>query len=121
MSHGPLIFVPEIVSLTAPLESSTRRQPRFAVEAMPFFVGRLPTITNPFFRTVSAVVRPTPPGHGPGSPDARMCANILRCPPGEISTIVLPVPCRLALSLKLRTRTSPDTSDPLLTGTRATP
>jgi hypothetical protein len=29
-------------------------------------VGKLPTITQPLRRTTSAVVRPTPPGHGPG-------------------------------------------------------
>src|SRR5437899_2532957 len=107
MSHGPLIFVPVMVSRTIPLLSMTRRHPRLAVEDMPLAVGRLPTTTHPERRTARAVVRPTPPGHLPGSAEALTFANSVRWPPGEISTIVLPVPCSLDFALKLLTRTSP--------------
>jgi len=43
-----------------------------------------------------------------------MCANLVRWPPGLTSTIVVPVPCRLALLLKLLISTLPRRSLPRL-------
>src|SRR5215831_1695058 len=100
-----------MVSATCPLLLMTSRHPALAVAAVPSVVGRLPT----------AVVRPTPPGHGPGSEEALICANAVCWPPGEICTIVVPVPCSFAELLKLLTRTSPLTRLPVLVGTTATP
>lgn len=50
----------------------------------------------------------------PASLLALMLANKLRWPTGEISTIVLPVPCLLALSLKLLTQDVADLQVPVL-------
>ena len=50
-----------------------------------------------------------------------MLANTLAWPAGETWTMVFPVPCTLALSLKLVTRTSPAVSRPPEVGTTATP
>ena len=97
------------------------RQPALAVAADPFLAGRLPTMTQPGRSATSPVVSPTPPGHRPATWEALMCANRVRWPPGEISTIVVPVPCRLALLLKLLTSTSPRCSRPRLCRTTATP
>src|ERR1039458_2548125 len=88
---------------------------------MPSVVGRLPTITQPEFKATSAVVNPIPPGHGPGRLVALIWANRLTEPLGVICTIVVPVPCRLSLLLKLLTRIFPLTSDPVVTGTRTIP
>ena len=79
-----------------------------------------PTTTQPPGRIPRAVVRPTPPGQGPGSL-AGVCANTVCVPPGETCTIVVPVPCRLFTVLKLLTRTSPLTRLPVLVGTTTTP
>ena len=113
-SHGPLMPWPAMVSRTWPLLSSTIRQPAFAVAAIPLLDGVLPTTTQPPGRTTSAVVSPTPPGQGPGSPAGEMLANRLRRPAGVISTMVRPVPCWLALLLKLLTRMFPACSRPVL-------
>ena len=112
---------PDMVSATCPLLLMTSRHPALAVALVPSMVGRLPTTTQPPRRIPSAVVRPTPPGHGPGSEDAPICANTVCCPPGETCTIVVPVPCRFCELLKLLTRTSPLTRLPMLRGTTATP
>jgi hypothetical protein len=50
-----------------PEESRTIRHPACMLAELPFLVGRLPTITNPLLSVTSAVVRPRPPGHAPGS------------------------------------------------------
>ena len=50
-----------------------------------------------------------------------MLANTLVLPAGETCTMVVPVPCTLALSLKLLTRMSPAVSRPAEAGTTATP
>ena len=84
-------------------------------------MGRLPTITQSLPRTASAVVRPTPPGHAPGRCAALIWANTRTEWFGATSTIVVPVPWVLALSLKLLTRTSPRCSRSLLWVTTATP
>ena len=42
-------------------------------------------------------------------------------PFGLICTMVVPVPCRFALLLKLLTKIFPLVSDPVVVGTRATP
>src|SRR5260370_16866187 len=97
------------------------RQPALAVAAMPFVVGRLPTTTQPPCRISSAVLRPTPPGQEPGSLDATIFANTLTLPRGETWTIVVPVPCRFLLLLKLLIRTLPWTSLPWLRVATATP
>ena len=67
MSQGPLIWGSVIVSTTFPLLSSTIRHPACAVSGMPSVVGKLPTITHPLRKTTRAVVKPTPPGQGPGN------------------------------------------------------
>src|SRR5580704_3294686 len=121
MSHGPLMPWPEIVSRTVPWLSSTIRQPAFAVAAIPFIDGVLPTTTHPPRSTSSAVVSPTPPGHRPVSSERVMRANRVCLPPGETCTIVVPVPCRLALLLKLLTRMSPRRSLPRFSRTTTIP
>jgi hypothetical protein len=62
-----------------------------------------------------------PPMQGPGSFVASIHANRLTVPEAEICTMVVPVPCRFALLLKLLTRIFPWTSDPVVVGTMATP
>src|SRR6516162_3859582 len=69
----------------------------------------------------SAVVSPMPPGQVWPAGSAEMLANTLALPAGETSTRVVPVPCTLALSLKLLTRMSPAVSRPAEAGTTATP
>src|SRR5271170_7886635 len=69
----------------------------------------------------SAVVRPIPPGQVWPGGSAAMLANTLAVPAGETWTMVFPVPCTLALSLKFVTRTSPAVSRPAEAGTTATP
>ena len=100
MSQGPLMPWPVNVSRTCPHRSSTIRQPD--PDTLPPLVGSEPTITQPLRSTVSAVVRPTPPGQ------PRRCgltlANSETWPCGVICTMVVPVPCTLALLLKLLTR-----------------
>src|SRR4029077_14919 len=101
MSQGPLMSEPKNVSTTLPLWSSTSRHPAFAVAAVPSVVGKLPTITHPLRSTTRAVVKPTPPGHRPGRFLASISANKFLFPSGEIWTMVVPVPWRLAALLKL--------------------
>src|SRR6202042_597473 len=101
--------------------SSTSRQPALAVAAMPFVVGRLPTTTQPPCRMLSAVVRPIPPGQAPGRGLALIRGKVVRDPRGETWTIVVPVPCRFFLLLKLLTRTLPRCRWPRLRPTTATP
>ena len=81
MSHGPLIGPPAIVLTTFPELSSASRHPALAVFALPSEVGRLPTITNPLRVTASAVVSPTPPGHGRGRNDTSARAAFALGPP----------------------------------------
>ena len=88
---------------------------------MPSVVGRLPTTTQPPCRMESAVVRPIPPGQAPGRCLALIRANVVLEPPGDTWTIVVPVPCRFALLLKLLTRTLPRCRMPWLRPTTATP
>ncbi len=83
-------------------------------------VGRLPTTTQPPGSIASAVVRPTPPGHAPGS-GPWIWAKVLTDPHGETCTMVVPVPCELAALLKLLTRVSPATSLPVDWGTTVMP
>jgi len=99
-SQGPLMGPPEKVSTTC------------AVAAVPSLVGKLPTITQPARKTTSAVVKPTPPGQEPGRLAALIGAKVCTAPAGEISIIVVPVPCRLAELLKLLTKRSPWTRFP---------
>ena len=121
MSHGPLMPCPWNVSTTRPSLLRTSRHPALAVAGFPATVGRLPTITQSLPRMARAVVRPTPPGHAPGSRAALIWANSLTVWFGATSTIVVPVPCVFALLLKLLTRTSPRWSLSLLLVTTATP
>ena len=60
---------PAQVATSWPLASSTSRQPSPLVRVVPSVLGVLPTITQPLFSIVIAVVRPTPPGH---------CGKLLR-------------------------------------------
>ena len=117
MSHGPLIPGPVNVSRTRPRLSSTIRQPE--PEMAPFLVGSEPTMTQPLRSAVRAVVRPTPPGQ---LGRLRLIfANTHWWPDGVTSTMVVPVPCTLALLLKLLTRTLPRNRSPVLRGMTATP
>src|SRR5580692_283720 len=106
MSQGPLIPLPARVSTGWPLLLRTIRHPACAVAAVPSDVGRLPTITKPDRSATSAVLRPMPPGHGPGRLPASIVANTFKAPDGLISSMVVPVPCRLDELLKLLTNTS---------------
>ena len=121
MSQGPLIEPPENVSTGFPRLFSTIRHPARAVADKPSVVGRLPTTTQPRRSTPSAVVSPTPPGQRPGRFIASIRANTVRAPPGLIWTMVVPVPCRFDLALKLDTSTSPAISRPVVRRTTATP
>src|ERR1019366_3889265 len=123
ISHGPLMSWLTQVAAGAPWLLSTMRQPVgfTAGKVPPLVVGRLPTTTQPPGSTASPVVRPTPPGHGSDDGSVPSRAKGRAEPSGEISTMVLPVPCTLALLLKLLTRTSPRTSLPAVCGTTATP
>ena len=82
-------------------------------------LGRLPTITQPERSIVIAAVSPTPPGQ-----PARCCGmlanRLIVCVAGRQSTIVVPVPCRFDLSLKLSTSTSPAATLPAETGATTT-
>ena len=89
--------------------------------AAPPVVGRLPTTTQPERSATSAVVSPTPPGHGPGSEAAFSSANTLSYPPGAICTMVVPVPWMLETALKLLTSTLPRVNMPAVAGTTAMP
>src|SRR6516225_6590879 len=86
------------------------------VVQLPSVVGRLPTSTNPAFKTPNAVVSPTggvPPKNKDAGPP--LCL---------ICTIVEPVPWMPELLLKFETRTSPARSGPPggnPSGTNATP
>src|SRR5947207_9295219 len=55
--------------------------------------GKLPTITHPVRNTVNAVVKPTPPGRGPGSVVASIWAKVVMEPSGAASMMVVPVRC----------------------------
>jgi len=59
-----------MVDTILPCEFSTIRQPTSVADKVTPAVGRLPTITKPDRKATSAVVSPTPPGHGPGNLDA---------------------------------------------------
>ncbi len=97
---------PVMVPATLPAESSTIRQPRPKVFVVPSVLGALPTITQPDFSITIAVERPTPPGQ-----PSRVCGKVAKVVicwvAGAYFTMVVPVPCRLALLLKLSTRMSP--------------
>src|SRR6516165_373885 len=121
MSQGPLMPLPANVSRTRPWLSRTIRQPADEVAAEPSLVGRLPTTTQPPRRITSAVVRPTPPGHLPGSLAALILAKTLSLPVGETWTRVVPVPWKFLALLKLLIRTLPLTSEPWLLPTSAVP
>jgi hypothetical protein len=103
MSHGPLIPLPARVSTGRPLLSMTMRQPACAVAAVPSEVGKLPTMTKPDFKATSAVVSPTPPGHGPGKLFGSSAAKTVIFPEASILSIVVPMPWRLDELLKLLT------------------
>src|SRR5260370_319949 len=121
ISHGPLMPLPDNVATGTPLLFKVIRQPACAVAAVPSVVGKLPTIMKPERKATSAVVSPTPPGQAPGRDLASIWAKTVTPPLGEIWTIVVPVPCRLAESLKLLTSTLFATNAPAVTGTTATP
>src|SRR5207237_9417577 len=101
--------------------STTHEQAVCGVAVLPAVAGSLPATARPVFSATRAVVKPSPAGQGPGKLWALICANRLTVPLGEICTIVVPVPCRLALLLKLLTRMLPRVSEPAVVGTTATP
>src|SRR3984957_3973279 len=122
-SQGPTMSGFVMVSATDPRSFSTIRQPAGSRPGStpPREVGRLPTITQPPGTMPSAVVSPMPPGQDWPAGSAVMRANTLVLPAGEACTMVVPVPCTLALSLKLMTRMSPAISRLPEAGTTATP
>ena len=63
LPQGPLMFGPDQTVASWPLASNTSRQPAPLVAVVPSVLGVLPTITQPLFSIVIAVVRPMPPGH----------------------------------------------------------
>src|SRR6266700_3598972 len=109
MSHGPLMGAPENVATALPMLLITIRHPAWAVAEVPSDVGKLPTMTHPFEKTASAVVKPTPPGQAPGKELASISANRLTAPPGAICMMVVPVPWRFEPLLKLLTKIFPRT------------
>src|SRR5580692_304973 len=122
-SQGPTMFLPVMVWTGAPWSFSTIRHPAGSRpgSAPPFVVGRLPTTTQPPGRMPSAVVRPMPPGQAIPAGSLATSANRVVRPAGDTWTMVVPVPCTLALSLKLLTRMLPAVSLPAEAGTAATP
>src|SRR5271170_676245 len=122
-SQGPTMSGFVMVSATVPWSFSTIRQPAGSRPGStpPWEVGRLPTTTQPPGRMPSAVVSPMPPGQAWPAGSVAMLANTLVLPAGETWTTVFPVPCTLALSLKLLTRMSPAVSRPPEAGTTAIP
>src|SRR5579875_155673 len=78
---------------------------------LPPCVGSEPTITQPLRNATRAVVRPTPPGQA--LPRLPTLAKSDSVPCGVTWTIVVPVPCTFAWSLKLLTRTLPRFWSPL--------
>src|SRR5580658_7817628 len=122
-SQGPTMSLLVMLSTGVPLSLSTMRQPTGLSpgRAPPAAVGRLPTTTQPPGRMPSAVVRPIPPGHDMPAGSCENWANKLVEPLGETWTMLVPVPCTLALLLKLLTRVSPATRAPMEVGTTATP
>src|ERR1700722_15619659 len=123
MSQGPKTFLLLMVSTGVPLASRTMRHPAglFFGSAPPVVVGKLPTTTQPPGRIPSAVESPIPPGQVWPSGSCESCAKSCTDPWGEICTMVVPVPCTFALLLKLLTRVSPATREPVVVGTEATP
>src|ERR1700722_12926699 len=100
-SQGPMMSGLVMVSATVPWSFSTMRQPAgFRLgSAPPCLVGRLPTTNQTPGTMPSAVVSPMPPGQDWPAGSAVMRANTLVLPAGETCTMVVPVPCTLALSL----------------------
>src|SRR5260221_120532 len=104
-----------MVETRFPFLSITRMDPAEALPQVPSGDGKLPTSTNPLRRTFNAVESPSgavPPKNwktGAG---------------GGTSTIVVPVPWRFALLLKLKTKIPPGLIAPPVGkpgGTKATP
>jgi hypothetical protein len=62
-----------------------------------------------------------PPVQVPGRLDASIWANWLTLPPGDICTIVVPVPCSLETALKLLMSKFPLTNFPTVFGTTKIP
>src|SRR3984885_3897626 len=93
-SHGPAMSWLVMVSTGAPGLLSTMRKPTGSPpgSAPPAVPARLPTTTHPPGRTASAVVSPMPPGQLWPVGSCEICANSWVEPPGETSTMVLPVP-----------------------------
>src|SRR5580704_8464317 len=90
-------------------------EPEVAVPRVPSTDGKLPTNTNPFCRMFKAVESPS---------GAVLPKNWNTGAAGGISTIVVPVPWRFALLLKLETKISPGLMVPPAGkpgGTKATP
>src|SRR5271170_5863768 len=76
LPQGSLMLGPVQTVASWPLLSNTIRQPGPLVPVVPSLLGVLPTMIQPLFSIVIAVVRPTPPGH---------CGNCL----GNLAIIVV--------------------------------
>src|ERR1700722_4226802 len=63
LPHGSLMSGPDHTAESLPLASNTSRQPSPLVVVVPSLLGVLPTMIQPVFNMVIAVVIPTPPGH----------------------------------------------------------
>src|ERR1700678_300835 len=120
-SHGPTMSLLVMVSTGVPWSFSTMRHPAGSRpgSAPLAVVGRLPTTTQPPGKMPRAVVKPIPPGQAWPAGSVEMLANSRAWPAGVTSTMLVPVPWTLALSLKLPTRTSPAVSWPADAGTTA--
>src|SRR5216683_5175364 len=98
-----------------PLLSITRTDPGEALPHVPSGDGKLPTRTNPLFRTFKAVVSPS------GAVPPKYWNNGAV---GGTSTMVVPVPWRFELLLKFEIKMSPGLIAPPVgnpVGTKATP
>ncbi len=107
-SHGPSSNVGSAnVVTTLPLPSTICRAPG-PTTLVPFFVGTLPTTTNPARNAPSAVVKPS-------SLLVKKVTALPGCataPFGVSLMMVVPSPCRFFLLLKFETSTSPGVKVP---------
>ena len=127
MSQGPLIAPPAHVSTSWPVEFSTRRQPAPMPCGVPRSRARSPWWAG-FRRRPTLRGGPTAPWSTRSRPGTVpvveawvIWANWVTVPSGISCTMVVPVPCALATSLKLLTSTPPCTRFPVLWGTTTIP
>ena len=76
LPHGPLMSGPAHTAASWPSAFSTKRQPLPLVRVVPSLLGVLPTMIQPLFSIVIAVVKPTPPGH-PARPRGNLAKRLV--------------------------------------------